>query len=71
MKKLLIATLILTIFTSSAPLKGEKNTNPEAEWQTLFDGETLNGWHRFNRKGVQPIWKAENGFLIFDPTLRP
>ena len=26
MKKLLIATLILTIFTSSAPLKGEKNT---------------------------------------------
>ena len=71
MNKLLIATFLVTLFTSSLVLVEEKNTNPEAEWQSLFDGETLNGWHRFNRKGVEPIWKAENGILSFEPSLRP
>jgi len=71
MNKLLIATFLVTLFTSSSVLVEEKNTNPEAEWQSLFDGETLNGWHRFNRKGVEPIWKAENGILSFEPSLRP
>jgi len=71
MNKLLIATFLMTLFTSSSVLVEEKNTNPEAEWQSLFDGETLNGWHRFNRKGVEPIWKAENGILSFEPSLRP
>jgi len=71
MNRLLIATFLVTLFTSSSVLVEEKNTNPEAEWQSLFDGETLNGWHRFNRKGVEPIWKAENGILSFEPSLRP
>ncbi|MDA8657567.1 DUF1080 domain-containing protein [Flavobacteriaceae bacterium] len=71
MNKLLIATFLVTLFTSSSVPVEEKNTNPEAEWQSLFDGETLNGWHRFNRKGVEPIWKAENGILSFEPSLRP
>ena len=71
MNKLLIATFLVTLFTNSLVLVEEKNTNPEAEWQSLFDGETLNGWHRFNRKGVEPIWKAENGILSFEPSLRP
>lgn len=71
MNKLLIATLLVTLFTSSSVLVKEKNTNPKAEWQSLFDGETLNGWHRFNRKGVEPIWKAENDILSFEPSLRP
>ena len=64
MNKLLIATFLVTLFTSSSVLVEEKNINPEAEWQSLFDGETLNGWHRFNRKGIEPIWKAENGNLF-------
>lgn len=71
MNKLLIATFLVTLFTNSSVMVEEKNTNPEAEWQSLFDGETLNGWHRFNRKGVEPIWKAENGILSFEPSLRP
>ena len=43
----------------------------EEKWETLFDGETLNGWHRFNRKGVTPVWTAKEGVLTFDPELRP
>ena len=40
-------------------------------WQLLFNGSTLNGWHRFNHKGIPSIWKIEDGILIFDPSLVP
>ena len=43
-------------------------TNDEG-WESLFDGKTLNGWHRYNRKGVKPIWTAKKGVLTFDPNL--
>ena len=68
MKKILLSFLALGLLTaSSLPTTNET----KGEWESLFDGETLNGWHRFNRKGVTPIWTAKNGLLTFDPELRP
>ena len=68
MKKILILFLALGLLTaSSLPTTNETKGN----WEPLFDGKTLNGWHRFNRKGVTPIWTAKNGLLTFDPELRP
>jgi len=68
MKKILILFLALGVLTaSSLPTTNET----KGDWESLFDGETLNGWHRFNRKGVTPIWTAKNGVLTFDPELRP
>jgi hypothetical protein len=68
MKKILLSFLALGLLTaSSLPTTNEI----KGEWESLFDGETLNGWHRFNRKGVTPIWTAKNGLLTFDPELRP
>jgi len=68
MKKILILFLALGLLTaSSLPTTNET----KGDWESLFDGETLNGWHRFNRKGVTPIWTAKNGVLTFDPELRP
>ena len=68
MKKILISFLALGLLTaSSLPTTNET----KGDWESLFDGETLNGWHRFNRKGVTPIWTAKNGLLTFDPELRP
>ncbi len=68
MKKILLSFLALGLLTaSSLPTINET----KGDWESLFDGETLNGWHRFNRKGVTPLWTAKNGLLTFDPELRP
>jgi len=70
MKKLILVLIVLGTLSSGSYLTTAQ-PNPGAEWESLFDGETLNGWHRFNRKGVPPIWTAKDGVLTFDPALRP
>ena len=71
MKKIFIALVTIGILTSSSLLKEKETESNTDKWESLFDGETLNGWHRFNRKGVTPIWTAKDGVLTFDPALRP
>ena len=68
-------TFFLTLLTlalfSNTPSQPSKSVEVETEWESLFDGKTLKGWHRYNRKGVKPIWTAKKGVLTFDPNLRP
>jgi hypothetical protein len=49
-----------------------QNTLTEAEksegWQLLFDGQTKNGWHSYNKKGNVEDWKVENGALVLNST---
>ena len=71
MKKLIFALLAVIFLSSFDTTNSEKNQINEKEWESLFDGSTLNGWHRFNRKGVALIWTAKDGVLTFDPSLRP
>ena len=71
MKKIFIALVTIGILTSSSLVKEKETESNTDKWESLFDGETLNGWHRFNRKGVTPIWTAKDGVLTFDPALRP
>ncbi len=67
MKKIMLSILALGLLTAgSLPTPHET----EEAWESLFDGSSLTGWHRFNRKGVTPIWTAQNGVLTFDPELR-
>ena len=70
MKKFLLLFFALGLLTSSTMIIESPSPNEDG-WESLFDGETLNGWHRFNRKGVRPVWTAKNGVLTFDPALRP
>ena len=37
-------------------------------WQLLFDGQTKNGWHSYNKKGNLDDWKVENGNLVLNST---
>ncbi|OUW34716.1 MAG: glycosyl hydrolase [Flavobacteriaceae bacterium TMED179] len=71
MKQLIVGVFILTFFMSSSYTKTEVIYENDKEWETLFDGKTLNGWHRFNLKGVKSIWTVKNGVLTFDPNLIP
>ncbi|MBS1731559.1 MAG: DUF1080 domain-containing protein [Bacteroidetes bacterium] len=37
-------------------------------WQTLFDGNTTNGWHSYGKDKAGTGWIADNGILHFDPS---
>ena len=68
MKKIFILSVALALLAAtSLPYQ----TEAKQDWETLFDGETLNGWHRYNREGVTPVWTTKDGILTFDPSLRP
>ena len=58
--------------TSSMPETASLNTLTDAEksegWQLLFDGQTKNGWHSYNKKGNLDDWKVENGTLVLNST---
>ncbi|MCH4822845.1 DUF1080 domain-containing protein [Gramella lutea] len=37
------------------------------EWQTLFNGEDLEGWKAYNRDSISGQWKVEDGAIAFAP----
>ncbi len=49
--------------SSSLPVEDQEG------WISLFDGESLKGWHRFNLVSEKSVWVAKDGLLTFDPTL--
>jgi hypothetical protein len=57
---------VVILFLSSCD---EANTITEKEieagWQLLFDGKTLDGWKQYNRDCIGPMWRVENGSIIF------
>ena len=67
MKKLFLVLLSLGLMSSNTLTKEKNNPTDTEKWESLFDGETLQGWHRFNRMGVAPIWTANDGVLTFNP----
>ena len=71
MNKIIILLSISILFLGSTVLIPNNISNSDGDWVSLFDGKTLDGWHRFNRKGVKPIWTSKKGVLSFDPDLIP
>jgi hypothetical protein len=41
---------------------------PAQEWISLFDGETLDGWKRYNAVEIGPLWSVEDGAIKCDGT---
>ncbi len=39
-------------------------------WILLFDGETTNGWHSYNKNSVSKNWQVVDGALEMDPKLK-
>lgn len=35
-------------------------------WELLFDGSTLDGWKRFNRDTIGPLWTVQEGVIVCD-----
>lgn len=61
MKKILLAVFTLLAITQ---------VNAQGKWTSLFDGKTTNGWHSYGEKTAGPAWKAVDGGLVFDPSVK-
>lgn len=55
---------------SEASSAAAPNTLSEQEkadgWELLFDGKTLDGWKRFNRDTIGPLWSVVDGSIKCD-----
>lgn len=70
-KKIGISLLAISLIacTNKNPKKDtvtsdQPETKVEAEWISLFDGKTLNGWHGFNKTGEVKNWTIEDSALV-------
>lgn len=50
-------TLLLLLFSSIV-------FSQSSDWEYLFDGETLNGWHKYNSNVMTDAWYVDNGELV-------
>ncbi len=82
MKKIntiVFASIIFVACNSSANKTSESDTTAAApdsmnaaplndtEWISLFDGNTLNGWHTFGQTDVSKKWDIDSGAIHFSP----
>jgi len=49
---------------STNTVANNKADTTKAEWVSLFDGKTQNGWHGFNKTGEVKNWMIEDGALV-------
>ena len=53
MKKILLFLLAIASIScaqnSNKKMKKENNEEIKTQWVSLFDGETFNGWHQYNK----------------------
>jgi len=35
-------------------------------WVTLFNGENLDGWKRYNKDDIGPLWQVQDGMIFFN-----
>ena len=49
----------------SAPAS-ETSSVAKGEWQSLFDGKTTKGWHRYGAGAIDSVWQAKDGLLYLD-----
>jgi hypothetical protein len=68
-----IFTLILMISCSGEKKQTESVSEEPAEaevkddgWVDIFDGETLNGWKRYNKDDIGPLWQVQDGMIYFN-----
>ncbi len=70
-----IMILLVTLCSCTGrekPAGDQDEANTEAvaeeaeEWISLFDGETLNGWKRYNADEIGPLWMVEDGAIKCD-----
>jgi len=62
--------LIIGLFFVFSPNLFSQKSNSNNDWEILFDGNSFNGWHRFNHDKVGNILIIKDGTMEMDPTKR-
>ena len=64
MKNSILLLLIMFLFLSNE--KANNNLiQKNDDWESLFDGKTLNGWHRYNLKGCKAYMEGKKRSAYF------
>ncbi len=53
---------------NSIDKKKMESTNNDSGWISLFDGNSLKGWHNYGKTTIGEAWKIENGTFYLDTT---
>ena len=59
-----VATILAAVIVTGALPNGSSRQTSGSEWQSLFDGKTLAGWHGLGFKATPPgLWVVEDGAI--------
>jgi hypothetical protein len=61
---------IIGLFFLFSPNCFSQKLDKDKDWEILFDGNSFNGWHRFNNDKVGNVWIIKNGTMEMVPTKR-
>src|SRR5207237_8687389 len=59
---------IVIAFIAVVGCNSQNNKSRVSTMQTLFDGQTTKGWHKYGSGPVGPAWKIADGTLYLDAT---
>ena len=63
MRKLILFFTLVTIFSCDPSMRSATGSSG---WQSLFDGKTTAGWHKYGGGPVGSAWKVKDGYLYLD-----
>lgn len=72
MKKItlvLVSGIIISISLPAQYVNSLSKQEKKEGWLLLFDGSTMNGWHKFGGGPVGKGWKVSEGTIYFDPSV--
>lgn len=53
--------------TNEESMEETADMSTENDWETVFDGESFEGWHEYLKTDVSDNWKIEEGAMVFYP----
>lgn len=69
-----VAAALLAACSSSKPTTMNQQASHAAQsgnnWQPLFDGKEIKGWHTYGGTGVGKAWRVDGGAIHFDPAAK-
>lgn len=71
MKKLMLfgclAVLTFSCKTTKNATKTVAQNTQQSEWESLFDGSSLDHWKMFKADNIDPSWSIKDGVMVFTP----
>ncbi len=70
MQKFFPALVLIAILNACNSSKQMSREEKKDGWQSLFDGKTTNGWHKYGGGTMGAGWQVVDGMLHYDPSVK-